>query len=696
MASTSDQKYSPRPDRLSEEPSSKNAQGLFPPDACLFVGNIPTQSTPSKLEDDIVSMFSQFGKCYAKVKINSDRSLPGGFVQFEKVEHAIAALQLAGASLNDRPLRVERARGERFREERLTSAGTALLCSHSMEPPTLKEAYQALAGLGALEGCAVGDIFNASKGQYPNACTVTFAFILDYEDAVKQLRSPRSVHSNYTLHKTNLPGNPFAGIPAGVNPEIAHPYRFGNTQLSGMSFSSHRSGLHGRGGSRVGCQRGRGSSRHLFQRNHRPSPPIEAYPSDGCQSPNTHIHSAVQQSDGNYAPYWFSGGAPTGVALPLPGPPQLPPPSWTPSHTEIPGPYYLYAYAPGNGIPSMVPEAPPPAYTEGAFGISGTAPYVNTHTTSYSQNVFNANGYSPYPTNMVMMPFTTSSTEAQMMNTLPQMSVGTGLNVPLEGTNVPHQKSNAPPPIPSTQIQHSQSPVLLTPPSGQSSAENTIKNSPNQEYARHLGQQAVGHEIATVIPAESQSNTPSSSGSELYSSVETGSGTETDDDKVAEPVSKNEQPSTNPQIRVPRSKEELIALFHGDISSASDTEATVCPSHKYKRGQKSNGKVKGELKNQVREEERLDTTRPTVKQDEALRPPIEDSTITPPTSEDNNSLSGSDCGTWTRKKIQDILREESQRIGPPMEEDELRRIAQEIDEERRETELLRRASRKSV
>lgn len=31
-------KYPRRGDRLLEEPSAKNAQGLFPPDACIFVG----------------------------------------------------------------------------------------------------------------------------------------------------------------------------------------------------------------------------------------------------------------------------------------------------------------------------------------------------------------------------------------------------------------------------------------------------------------------------------------------------------------------------------------------------------------------------------------------------------------------------------------------------------------------------------
>jgi hypothetical protein len=31
-------KYPRRGDRMQEEPSAKNAQGLFPPDACIFVG----------------------------------------------------------------------------------------------------------------------------------------------------------------------------------------------------------------------------------------------------------------------------------------------------------------------------------------------------------------------------------------------------------------------------------------------------------------------------------------------------------------------------------------------------------------------------------------------------------------------------------------------------------------------------------
>jgi hypothetical protein len=35
---SSEPRYSRRGDRVNEEPSAKNAQGLFPPDACIFVG----------------------------------------------------------------------------------------------------------------------------------------------------------------------------------------------------------------------------------------------------------------------------------------------------------------------------------------------------------------------------------------------------------------------------------------------------------------------------------------------------------------------------------------------------------------------------------------------------------------------------------------------------------------------------------
>lgn len=40
MALEFENKYPRRGDRLQEEPSAKNAQGLFPPDACIFVGKL--------------------------------------------------------------------------------------------------------------------------------------------------------------------------------------------------------------------------------------------------------------------------------------------------------------------------------------------------------------------------------------------------------------------------------------------------------------------------------------------------------------------------------------------------------------------------------------------------------------------------------------------------------------------------------
>lgn len=49
MAPDFENKYPRRGDRLQEEPSAKNAQGLFPPDACIFVGK---QVHPFSLEEN--------------------------------------------------------------------------------------------------------------------------------------------------------------------------------------------------------------------------------------------------------------------------------------------------------------------------------------------------------------------------------------------------------------------------------------------------------------------------------------------------------------------------------------------------------------------------------------------------------------------------------------------------------------------
>jgi hypothetical protein len=90
----------PRLDRQYTTITAENAQGLFPPDACIFVGKCVARcsllakleiltciSLKITLEDkdlirDIQQTFSIFGPCHVKVK-RDRRKIPTAFVQFE-------------------------------------------------------------------------------------------------------------------------------------------------------------------------------------------------------------------------------------------------------------------------------------------------------------------------------------------------------------------------------------------------------------------------------------------------------------------------------------------------------------------------------------------------------------------------------------------------------------------------------------
>lgn len=90
----------PRADRLNQVPTKGNAQGLFLPDCCVFVGkyvfpspicyyiltmnSLSIKVSPEKLEEDLTDMISAFGRCHVKIKMSQGlKKLPVGFVQFE-------------------------------------------------------------------------------------------------------------------------------------------------------------------------------------------------------------------------------------------------------------------------------------------------------------------------------------------------------------------------------------------------------------------------------------------------------------------------------------------------------------------------------------------------------------------------------------------------------------------------------------
>ncbi|GAQ04812.1 hypothetical protein ALT_2133 [Aspergillus lentulus] len=184
----------PRLDRQYTTITSENAQGLFPPDACIFVGNLKITLEDKDLVRDIQQTFSTFGPCHVKVK-RDKRKIPTAFVQFEKVEHAVAALAENDLiKLHDRWLRIEKIKGKRT--ARLGHRSGLQVSPHDFET--------ALTGRGHFESCFLEEVFFLDLGFLTTVFTVTFAYIDDYRDAIKAFER----HPKYYLQPLDIEGNP--------------------------------------------------------------------------------------------------------------------------------------------------------------------------------------------------------------------------------------------------------------------------------------------------------------------------------------------------------------------------------------------------------------------------------------------------------------------------------------------------------
>ncbi|KAF7717267.1 Uncharacterized protein PECH_007545 [Penicillium ucsense] len=165
----------PRSDRLQEEPSGKNAQGLFPPAACIFVGNLSTRVSPDALVEELEFLFSEFGPCHVKIKQDRKKGLPGAFVQYERVEDAEAALACEEpAFCYGRMLRLEKAKAQRV----------ACLGLRSLQPVTNQDVVDVMANRGTLEDCTI-ESQQTGLGKWTDVAKITFAYVDDYRDAIK-------------------------------------------------------------------------------------------------------------------------------------------------------------------------------------------------------------------------------------------------------------------------------------------------------------------------------------------------------------------------------------------------------------------------------------------------------------------------------------------------------------------------------
>ncbi|KGO66254.1 Nucleotide-binding, alpha-beta plait [Penicillium expansum] len=211
----------PRADRLNQTPSKGNAQGLFLPDCCVFVGNLSVKVSPETLEEDLTDMISAFGRCHVKIKVSPCvKKLPIGFVQFENIKAAKAALKQNGnLMLHSRVLRLESSKARR----------TANFGYLSHAPINKSQVADALKGLGSLEGVSV-EHFVTAEGVESTFSVVTFAYPDDYADALQYFQN----HPEYYMKRSKMDPNdtqhPQDHAPAGQRPSNQPPPNRGSQQ----------------------------------------------------------------------------------------------------------------------------------------------------------------------------------------------------------------------------------------------------------------------------------------------------------------------------------------------------------------------------------------------------------------------------------------------------------------------------------
>ncbi|EXJ82196.1 hypothetical protein A1O3_06009 [Capronia epimyces CBS 606.96] len=167
--------FAPRPDRVSQLPNAINAQGLYPPDALIFVANLSNQRSGEQLELACHQAFDRYGRCHIKVRLDKNRH-PFAFVQFERVDDANVAVNAASDMMIDgRRIRIERAKAER----------AVILSRQDGAMPTEAEARQLLGKYGPIEMCVNTNTVDRARYNMAPGMYIKFAYYLDCRDALR-------------------------------------------------------------------------------------------------------------------------------------------------------------------------------------------------------------------------------------------------------------------------------------------------------------------------------------------------------------------------------------------------------------------------------------------------------------------------------------------------------------------------------
>ncbi|KAI9733369.1 MAG: hypothetical protein M1834_003453 [Cirrosporium novae-zelandiae] len=170
--------FSPREDRAKQQASSENAQGLFPPDACVFVANLASSKTDDQLEHSVRDVFSQYGNVYVKIR-RDQAGMPYAFCQYEKAEDAKLAINEGrGIVIDGRPCRTEHAKAPR----------AVYLTRVTGGPITEREARDVLELYGAIEEVWHPSPTDSVIYRLPEGIMIRFHYFQDCRDAQAALR----------------------------------------------------------------------------------------------------------------------------------------------------------------------------------------------------------------------------------------------------------------------------------------------------------------------------------------------------------------------------------------------------------------------------------------------------------------------------------------------------------------------------
>ncbi|PSK34817.1 hypothetical protein B9Z65_1400 [Elsinoe australis] len=163
----------------------ENAQHILPPDACIFVANLPRSMADAVIRKELEDAFVRFGTVFVKVR-RDNTDLPVAFVQYTDREDATRALnESQEIYIGDRAVRVEKAKCDR-----------TLFCSarhrHRLNEADIREIIRLVEPYGEIESTTQVPAGAQSLYYLPNGIWLRFKLYGACQDAFKDLYRHRT------------------------------------------------------------------------------------------------------------------------------------------------------------------------------------------------------------------------------------------------------------------------------------------------------------------------------------------------------------------------------------------------------------------------------------------------------------------------------------------------------------------------